>query len=93
MDDNVAREVCFDARDEGAGSKLGKGMVPPVGGDDVMPRLGAAVIPHDNTGIKMTDKKVRQESFSGIPKPKVDDDVCAQWRDLEPARSLKVTPG
>ena len=78
MNDNVAREVGPDTRDKCSRPELSKGVVTPVGGNDVVTRLSAAVITHDNVGSQMTNEEIRQQAFAGIPETQVNDDIGAQ---------------
>jgi hypothetical protein len=78
VDHNMPRKVRSDSRDERPGPKLSKCMVTPVGCNDVMTRLGAAVISYDDTGLKMTDKEIGQQAFSGVPETEIYNDVCTQ---------------
>jgi hypothetical protein len=78
MNHNVFREVRLYARDERAGSELRKGMVAPVGSNDVMTCLRAAVVAYDNPRLEMAGQEIGEEAFTGVSKTKIYYDVGAQ---------------
>jgi len=56
-------------------------MVTPICRYNIMTSLGTTVVTHNETSAALPDKEIRQESFSGIAKTKVNYDVCTQeWK-------------
>ena len=90
MNDHMFRKVGLNTRDERPGAKLRKRMVAPIGRHDVMTGLRAAVVAHDHPRVEMAGQKIGQETFSGVPKTKIDNNVCAQGGGQE-CLALKTT--
>jgi len=42
-------------------------------------RLGAAVVTHNDAGTGLTDEEVRDQTFTGVAKSKVNNDSGAQF--------------
>jgi len=56
-------------------------MVAPIDCHNIMTSLGTTVVPYNQICAALPDKEIRQESFSGIAKTKVNYDVCTQeWK-------------
>lgn len=45
----------------------------------VVPGLGSAVVTHNNAGLGLSDKEVRDQPFTGVAKSEISDDICAQF--------------
>src|SRR5689334_489594 len=92
MNHNMTGKVCLDMWEKCPGPKLRKCVVTAVRCNHIMTSLGATVIAHDNTSINVTNKKICQESFSGISETKINDNVRAQ-RMVAPPRLFRRLSG
>jgi hypothetical protein len=78
MNRDVPRQERPHSWDKRAGAELGEGVMPPIGGDDVVAGLGPAVEAHYPPGPRLADEGVGEQPLAGIPEAEVDNDEYAQ---------------
>ncbi len=59
-------------------------MLAPIRSNDIMAGLRAAVIAHNNSRVETARQVIGQETFSGVSKTKIDDDIGTQSDKLMP---------
>src|SRR5579871_2631543 len=68
------RQVRLDVRNEGPAAELCKGMMAPIGCDDVVCSLGATIESNDCVRSSLPREKIDHAPFSRISKAEIDDD-------------------
>ena len=73
IDDHVAREQRLHAGDEAPRAELREGVVPPIGGHDVVAGLRAAVEAHHRGGARPPHQGVGDVPLAGVAEAEIDD--------------------